>query len=72
MAAIQVLVLTFCPTMHCVSQRKLKLLMPVYQTGTVWVKTGNTLLFAKNPSDYFAMQEPHEKIVMSILIVNCL
>ena len=29
MAAIQDLVLTFCPTMPCVTQRKLKLLMPV-------------------------------------------
>ena len=30
MAAIQDLVLTFCPKMHCVPQRKLKLLMPVW------------------------------------------
>ena len=29
MAAIQNLVLTFCPKMRCVPQRKLKLLMPV-------------------------------------------
>ena len=30
MTAIQDLVLTFCPTMHSVQQKKLKLLMPVY------------------------------------------
>ena len=30
MAVIQDLVLTFCPTMHSVQQKKLKLLMPVY------------------------------------------
>ena len=30
MAAIQDLVLTFCPKMRCVPQRKLKLLMPVF------------------------------------------
>ena len=29
MAVIQDLVLTFCPTMHSVQQKKLKLLMPV-------------------------------------------
>ena len=29
MAAIQDLVLTFCPKMHCTPQRKLKLLMPL-------------------------------------------
>ena len=29
MAVIQNLVLTFCPTMHSVQQKKLKLLMPV-------------------------------------------
>ena len=29
MAAIQDLVLTFCPKMHCVPHKKLKLLMPV-------------------------------------------
>ena len=32
MAVIQDLVLTFCPTMHSVQQRKLKLLMLVYFT----------------------------------------
>ena len=32
MAAIQDLVLTFCPNMHCVPQRKLELLMPVLCT----------------------------------------
>ena len=30
MAVIQDLVLTFCPTIHSVQQKKLKLLMPVY------------------------------------------
>ena len=30
MAVIQDMVLTFCPTMHSVQQRKLKLLMPVF------------------------------------------
>ena len=30
MAVIQDLVLTFCPTMYSVQQKKLKLLMPVY------------------------------------------
>ena len=30
MAVIQDLVLTSCPTMHSVQQKKLKLLMPVY------------------------------------------
>ena len=30
MAVIQDLVLTFCPTMHSVQQKKLKLLMPLY------------------------------------------
>ena len=30
MAAIQDLVLTFCPKMNCTPQRKLKLLMPVF------------------------------------------
>ena len=29
-AAIRDMVLTFCPTMHCVQQRKLKLLMPAF------------------------------------------
>ena len=38
MAAIQDLVLAFCPKMRCVPQRKLQLLMPVwinkiYKTG---------------------------------------
>ena len=31
MAAIQDLVLTFCPKLHCTPQRKLKLLMPVWE-----------------------------------------
>ena len=31
MAAIQDLVPTFCRKMHCVPQRKLKLLMPVWR-----------------------------------------
>ena len=30
MAVIEDLVLTFCPTMHSVQQKKLKLLMPVF------------------------------------------
>ena len=33
MAVIQDLVLTFCPTMHSVQQKKLKLLMPVFLTN---------------------------------------
>ena len=33
MAAIQDLVLTFCPTMHSVQQKKLKLLMLVLPTS---------------------------------------
>ena len=33
MAAIQDLVLTFCPKMYCTPQRKLKLLMPVWDLG---------------------------------------
>ena len=33
MAVIQDLVLTFCPTMHSVQQKKLKLLMPVFFTN---------------------------------------
>ena len=34
MAVIQDLVLTFCPTMHSVQQKKLKLLMPVFKIIT--------------------------------------
>ena len=30
MAVIQALVLTFCPKMRCVTQRKLKLLIPAF------------------------------------------
>ena len=33
MAVIQDLVLTFCPTMHSVQQKKLKLLMPEWETS---------------------------------------
>ena len=37
-AAIRDLVLTFCPTMHSIQQRKLKLLMPVLIYEVLWLK----------------------------------
>ena len=40
MDAIQDLVLTFCPKMRCVSQRKLKLLMPVFSNGDSFILSG--------------------------------
>jgi len=41
MAAIQDLVLTFCPKMRCVPQRKLKLLMPLLLSFTSGSAFGN-------------------------------
>ena len=43
MAVIQDLVLTFCPTMHSVQQKKLKLLMPVLTNKMCRQISGNCI-----------------------------
>ena len=55
MAVIQDLVLTFCPTMHSVQQKKLKFLMPVLQTlarrkiSSVLQRDSNSEAIVSNP-----------------------
>ena len=49
MAVIQDLVLTFCPTMHSVQQKKPKLLMPVFINTThhsLSSRSGSTIAFS--------------------------
>ena len=49
-AAIRDLVLTICPTMHSVQQRKLKLLMPVLSLEVSLVKLWNHFTASSKPS----------------------
>ena len=57
MAVIQDLVLTFCPTMHSVQQKKLKLLMPVLE-GHLSLGTNDT----KNLPQIFQLTFSHHHV----------
>ena len=60
MAVIQDLVLTFCPTMHSVQQKKLKLLMPVlFCTSTC------------PPHDVNATQELSQQAKLPLFTASC-